>query len=58
MTYGNGNDAYLTRKLRNKALLDEFKCTYCSPHGGENHSNRNGRYVDGAFRPAKSKDRK
>ena len=63
MTTGTGFDSWLTRRLRNKALEDDFKCTFCPPHRWENEGRRHGRYVRDAegfatFVPAKGKDRK
>ena len=64
MTYGNGNDRFLTRTLRNKAREDEGQCTHCRPHYGENYRRGDGRAVwvgdddKRTFFPSKSKARK
>jgi len=38
MVSGNGYDRHLTLSLRNKSREGDGKCTFCSPHGGENRS--------------------
>lgn len=63
MVTGQGRSAHLTRTQRLKAMEDDFKCTWCKPHRGENERNRDGKWrsdADGnwGFHPSKSKDRK
>lgn len=56
----SGIDSVETKRLRNKARLEDGQCLYCKPHRGENYGRRHGKYLrpDGTFRPSKGKDRK
>jgi hypothetical protein len=55
----SGIDSVETKRLRNKARLEDGQCLYCKPHRGENHGRRHGKYLDGGtFRPSKDKRRK
>lgn len=63
MVSGYGYDRWSDRRRIAKALSDEFKCTWCRPHGGENEGRRHGKYRradDGSwsFHPSKDKARK
>lgn len=58
MASGNGYDAWLQRKMVNKVFSDDFKCTFCPPHRGENERRRDGKWRNGKFVPSKDKFRK
>lgn len=54
---GNGDNRRNRRRVQQQ-VLDDGRCSVCHPHGGENYTRRDGKYVEGTWRPSKSKERK
>jgi hypothetical protein len=61
MQSGVSADGAETRRLRIKDRMEEFQCTYCPPHRGENsrvHGKKNTRWVNGVRIKRKNKEQK
>lgn len=56
MVSGNGYDKVEYRRRVQKDFSNEFQCTLCKPHRGENdRGKRHGRWISGEFVPSKPK---
>lgn len=63
MVAGGNADNRTHKQAIRKAVLDSGRCSYCSPHAGENYGwngKRHGKFMwpTGEFRPSKPKKNK